>query len=141
MYYLLENVIILNYKGDLRRVYSLLQSGHRLEKCLITTMGGISFLDCVKECLRTTGCLSVNYFQPAHFYEVKIESKDTVFKLYLAKLDRSTANKMPGIGSPHYCIVVIFILTNQIVTSVQLSSGFSRLSNNTRTQKTHYLIG
>ena len=85
MYYLLENVIILNYKGDLRRVYSLLQNGHRLEKCLITTIGGISVLDCVKEFLRTTRCLSVNYFQPALFCEVNFESKDTVFQLYLAK--------------------------------------------------------
>nr|XP_022310917.1 uncharacterized protein LOC111116225 [Crassostrea virginica] len=68
--------------ADLRRGYSLLQRGHRLEKRLITNLGGISFLDCVEECLRTTRCLSVNYFQPAHFCEVNYKKKESLPDLY-----------------------------------------------------------
>ena len=83
--HLLVDVMIHFCSADLRRGYSLLQRGYRLEKRLITNLGGISFLDCVEECLRTTRCLSVNYFQPAHFCEVNFESKDSVPKLFLTK--------------------------------------------------------
>ena len=83
--YMLVNLMLLHCRADLRRGYSLLQRGHRLEKRLITNLGGISFLDCVEECLRTTRCLSVNYFQPAHFCEVNFKKKDSVPRLYLAK--------------------------------------------------------
>ena len=79
------NLMVLQCAADLKRGYSLLQRGHRLEKRLITNLGGISFLDCVEECLRTTRCLSVNYFQPAHFCEVSFESKDSVPRLFLTK--------------------------------------------------------
>nr|XP_022311567.1 uncharacterized protein LOC111116841 [Crassostrea virginica] len=71
--------------ADLKRGYSLLQRGHRLEKRLITNLGGISFLDCVEECLRRTRCLSVNYFQPAHFCEVNYKKKESLPDLYFAK--------------------------------------------------------
>nr|XP_022311440.1 uncharacterized protein LOC111116744 [Crassostrea virginica] len=77
--------MVLQSAADLKRGYSLLQRGYRLEKRLITNLGGISFLDCVEECLRTTRCLSVNYFQPAQFCEVNFESKDSVPKLFLTK--------------------------------------------------------
>ena len=83
--YMLVNLMILHCRADLRRGYSLLQRGHRLEKRLITNLGGISFLDCVEECLRTNRCLSVNYFQPTHFCEVSFKKKDFVPRLYLAK--------------------------------------------------------
>ena len=79
------NLMVLQSAADLKRGYSLLQRGYRLEKRLITNLGGISFLDCVEECLRTTRCLSVNYFQPAYFCEVNFESKDSVPKLFLTK--------------------------------------------------------
>ena len=79
------NLMVLQCAADLKRGYSLLQRGHRLEKRLITNLGGISFLDCVEECLRTTRCLSVNYFQPAHFCEVSFEIKDSVPRLFLTK--------------------------------------------------------
>ena len=71
--------------ADLKRGYSLLQRGYRLEKHLITNLGGVSFLDCVEECLRRTRCLSVNYFQPAHFCEVNYKKKESLPDLYFAK--------------------------------------------------------
>ena len=71
--------------ADLKRGYSLLQRGHRLEKHLITNLRGSSFLDCVEECLRKTRCLSVNYFQPAHFCEVNYKKKESLPEFYFVK--------------------------------------------------------
>ena len=85
---LLGNVMIYFCRADLKRGYSLLQRGHRLEKRLITNLGGFSFLDCVEECLRTTRCLSVNYFQPAHFCEVNFEKKESLPHLYLENYNK-----------------------------------------------------
>ena len=83
--HLLVDVMIHFCSADLRRGYSLLQRGQRLEKRLITNLGGISFLDCVEECLRRTRCLSVNYFQPAHFCEVNYKKKESLPEFYFVK--------------------------------------------------------
>ena len=82
LWQLLGNVMIYFCTADLRRGYSLLQRGHKLQKRLITNLGGISFLDCVEECLRTTRCPSVNFVQPAHFCEVNYEKKESLLHLY-----------------------------------------------------------
>ena len=98
------NLMVLQCAADLKRGYSLLQRGQRLEKRLITNLGGISFLDCVEECLRTTRCLSVNYFQPAHFCEVNFKKKDSVPRLYLAKPGwfYSERNDWDKVGTEHF---------------------------------------
>ena len=85
LWQLVGNAMIYFCTADLRRGYSLLQRGYRLEKRLITNFGGISFLDCVEECLRTTRCLSVNYFQPAHFCEVSYKNKESLPALNFVK--------------------------------------------------------
>uniref|UniRef100_K1RHX4 Sushi domain-containing protein n=1 Tax=Magallana gigas TaxID=29159 RepID=K1RHX4_MAGGI len=42
-------------------------------------------MDCVEDCLRTTRCRSINYYQGAHFCQTNFENRTTVPELYIAK--------------------------------------------------------
>ena len=58
---------------ELQHGYSRIQYGHRLDSRTIDTYGGVSFLDCVKECLVTTRCKSINYHKGANYCETNYE--------------------------------------------------------------------
>lgn len=52
---------------------------------MITSYDGYSILDCVEDCLRTTRCRSINYYQGAHFCQTNFEKRTTVPGLYIEK--------------------------------------------------------
>ncbi|XP_065922173.1 uncharacterized protein [Magallana gigas] len=52
---------------------------------MITSYDGYSILDCVEDCLRTTRCRSINYYQGAHFCKTNFENRTTVPGLYIEK--------------------------------------------------------
>ena len=60
---------------ELQYGYSRIQYGHRLDSRTIDTFGGVSFLDCVKECLVTTRCKSINYHKGANYCETNYEDQ------------------------------------------------------------------
>ena len=70
---------------ELQHGYSRIQYGHRLISRTIDTYGGVSFLDCVKECLVTTRCKSVNYFKGANYCETNYEDKASAVDKFLTK--------------------------------------------------------
>ena len=61
--------------NTLQQGYSNLQYGQRLENAMINSYGEFSFLDCVKECLVTMRCKSVNYFKGANYCETNYEDQ------------------------------------------------------------------
>lgn len=71
--------------ADLRLGYSMLQYGHKLDRRMIKSYDKYSILDCVEDCLRTTRCRSINYYQGAHFCQINFENKTTVPDLYTEK--------------------------------------------------------
>ncbi|XP_052695849.1 uncharacterized protein LOC128174312 [Crassostrea angulata] len=72
-------------RADLRSSYSQLHYGQKLERRMITSYDGYSILDCVEDCLRTTRCRSINYYQGAHFCQTNFEKRTTVPGLYIVK--------------------------------------------------------
>uniref|UniRef100_A0A8W8NY41 Apple domain-containing protein n=1 Tax=Magallana gigas TaxID=29159 RepID=A0A8W8NY41_MAGGI len=52
---------------------------------MITSFDKYSIMDCVEDCLRTTRCRSINYYQGAHFCQTNFENRTTVPELYIAK--------------------------------------------------------
>lgn len=72
-------------RADLRSSYSKLHYGRKLERRMITSYDKYSILDCVEDCLRTTRCRSINYYQGAHFCQTNFENRTTVPELYIEK--------------------------------------------------------
>nr|XP_034318610.1 neurogenic locus notch homolog protein 1-like [Crassostrea gigas] len=68
---------------SLQTGFSKLQRGHRLDRKLIQSFPGLSFLDCVIECLVTPRCKSVNYCKGANFCELNYENKTTAANKYM----------------------------------------------------------
>nr|XP_034316136.1 neurogenic locus notch homolog protein 2-like [Crassostrea gigas] len=68
---------------SLQTGFSKLQRGHRLDRKLIQSFPGLSFLDCVIECLVTPRCKSVNYCKGANFCELNYENKTTAAIKYM----------------------------------------------------------
>ncbi|XP_052694963.1 neurogenic locus notch homolog protein 1-like [Crassostrea angulata] len=68
---------------SLQSGFSQLQRGHRLDRKLIQSFQGLSFLDCVIECLVTPRCKSVNYCKGANFCEINYENKTTADNKYM----------------------------------------------------------
>ncbi|XP_052695614.1 versican core protein-like [Crassostrea angulata] len=68
---------LLSCNGSLQPGFSKLQRGQRLDRKLIQSFVEVSFLDCVKECLVTPRCKSVNYIKGANFCEINYENKMT----------------------------------------------------------------
>lgn len=52
---------------------------------MITSFDKYSILDCVEDCLRTTRCRSINYYQGAHFCQTNFENRTIVPGLYIEK--------------------------------------------------------
>lgn len=90
LYYLLQFtwafLLTINIcQADLRKSYSQLHYGQKLEKRMITSYGKYSILDCVEDCLRTTRCRSINYCQGAHFCQTNFKSSTDVPEHYIEK--------------------------------------------------------
>uniref|UniRef100_A0A8W8MKL8 Uncharacterized protein n=1 Tax=Magallana gigas TaxID=29159 RepID=A0A8W8MKL8_MAGGI len=68
---------------SLQSGFSQLQRGHRLDRKLIQSFPGLSFVDCVIECLVTPRCKSVNYCKGANFCEINYENKTTADNKYM----------------------------------------------------------
>ena len=71
--------------NTLQQGYSNLQYGHRMENAMINSYGDFSFLDCVKECLVTMRCKSVNYFKGANYCETNYEDKASAVDKFTTK--------------------------------------------------------
>ena len=71
--------------NTLQQGYSNLQYGQRLENAMINSYGEFSFLDCVKECLVTTRCKSINYFKGANYCETNYEDKASAVDKFTTK--------------------------------------------------------
>ncbi|XP_061170718.1 uncharacterized protein LOC133180163 [Saccostrea echinata] len=63
--------------SSLQNGFSHLQHGYRLDRKIINVFDNYSILDCVKECLRTARCQSVNYHKGANICEINYENKAT----------------------------------------------------------------
>lgn len=74
---------LLYCNGSLQSGFSKLQRGHRLDRKVIQSFAELSFLDCVKECLVTPRCKSVNYFKGANFCEINYENKMAAETMYV----------------------------------------------------------
>eukprot|EP00105_Crassostrea_gigas_P038658 XP_019922806.1 PREDICTED: uncharacterized protein LOC105328288 [Crassostrea gigas] len=72
-------------RADLRSSYSKLHYGRKLERRMITSYDKYSILDCVEDCLRTTRCRSINYYQGAHFCQTNFKSSTDVPEHYIEK--------------------------------------------------------
>ncbi|KAK3105937.1 hypothetical protein FSP39_009011 [Pinctada imbricata] len=51
-----------------------LNVGTRVRNVLLTEVVGISFMECVKQCLKTTKCNSVNYMARFHVCEMNYKN-------------------------------------------------------------------
>ena len=71
--------------NTLQQGYSNLQYGQRMENGMINSYGEFSFLDCVKECLVTMRCKSVNYFKGANYCETNYEDKASAVDKFTTK--------------------------------------------------------
>ena len=70
---------------ELQHGYSRIQYGNHLDSRTIDTYGGVSFLDCVKECLVTTRCKSINYYKGANYCETNYENQTSATNKFLKK--------------------------------------------------------
>lgn len=72
--------------ANIRTGYQNLQYGYRLDGEMIDSFAEHSILDCVKECLRTTRCLSLSYYGGANYCEINYENKRTASGRYIKSL-------------------------------------------------------
>lgn len=68
---------------NLHQGFSQLQSGHRLDRSVISSFPEFSFLDYVTECLVSPRCESVNYFKGANFCELNYKKKQTAYTRFI----------------------------------------------------------
>ena len=102
--YMFENLS--ECTSELQHGYSRIQYGHRLDSRTIDTYGGVSFLDCVKECLVTTRCKSINYHKGSNYCETNYEDQRSASNKFLKKTGwvYSERGDWPGVSRIHDAI-------------------------------------